>query len=155
MKTPEEIVYEAGRHALSDQESFVSGIRQRTGTLLAAHALVASFLGATAIRAEGLHAWSWLALLSLVAGLIIAALLLAQWRLGFAVDARGLYAELFAQQAGEASPEALAWLLTAGFVYQDLREANAERVQIMSALSVVLGLLMVVQTLAWIAELVS
>jgi hypothetical protein len=45
MRTLEEITYDAGRHALADQESLVAGIRQRTGTLLAAHALVASFLG--------------------------------------------------------------------------------------------------------------
>ena len=37
MKTLEEITYEAGRHALAEQESAVAGIRQRTGTLLAAH----------------------------------------------------------------------------------------------------------------------
>lgn len=51
MPALEEITYEAGRAALADQESLVSGIRQRTGTLLAAHALVASFLGATTVRA--------------------------------------------------------------------------------------------------------
>ena len=59
MKTLEEIAYEAGRAALSDQEALVAGVRQRTGTLLAAHALVASFLGATTnprdrIRSMGL-----------------------------------------------------------------------------------------------------
>jgi hypothetical protein len=47
--TLEEIVFEAGRDALADQDSVVNGIRQRTGTLLAAHALVASFLGATTV----------------------------------------------------------------------------------------------------------
>jgi hypothetical protein len=51
VKALEEIACEAGRDALADQETLVSGIRQRTGTLLAAHALVASFLGATTIRA--------------------------------------------------------------------------------------------------------
>lgn len=56
MPALEEITYEAGRAALADQESLVSGIRQRTGTLLAAHALVASFLGATTVHAQGLHA---------------------------------------------------------------------------------------------------
>ena|SRR5829696_7682351 len=50
----EEITYEAGREALADQEALVAGIRQRTGTLLAAHALVTSFLGATTIREAGL-----------------------------------------------------------------------------------------------------
>jgi hypothetical protein len=46
MATLEEITYDASRSALADQESVAAGIRQRTGTLLAAHALVASFLGA-------------------------------------------------------------------------------------------------------------
>jgi hypothetical protein len=49
------VTYEAGRDALADQEALVAGIRQRTGTLLAAHAVVASFLGATTIRAVALR----------------------------------------------------------------------------------------------------
>jgi len=53
--TLEEIVFEAGWDALSDQDSVVTGIRQGTGTLLAADALVASFLGATTVKAKGLH----------------------------------------------------------------------------------------------------
>jgi hypothetical protein len=35
--TLEEIVFQAGRDALADQATVVTGIRQRTGTLLAAH----------------------------------------------------------------------------------------------------------------------
>jgi hypothetical protein len=58
VKTLEEIVYEAGRDALADQEALVAGVRQRTGTLLAAHALVASFLSAATIRESGLDAWA-------------------------------------------------------------------------------------------------
>src|ERR1700733_5480083 len=81
----EEITYEAGRHALADQEALASGIRQRTGTLLAAHALVASFLGATVIRAYGLDAFGWIALGALVLGLGIAAVLLAPWPLKFSI----------------------------------------------------------------------
>jgi hypothetical protein len=46
--TLEGIVFQAGRDALADQDSVVTGIRQRTRTLLATHALVASFLGAPA-----------------------------------------------------------------------------------------------------------
>jgi len=93
MKTLEEVTYEVGRSALQDQENVVAGIRQRTGTLLAAHALVASFLGATTVRETGLAVWPWLALLALVAGLVAAATLLVPWRLKFAVDARELYRE--------------------------------------------------------------
>ena len=75
MKTLEEITYEAGRDALADQESIVTGIRQRTGTLLAAQALVASFLGAATIREHGLAPWSYAALAVLLAGLAVAAVL--------------------------------------------------------------------------------
>lgn len=59
MQTPEQIAYEVGRDALSEQESLVVGIRQRTGTLLAAHALVASFLGSATLRAQGASPLAW------------------------------------------------------------------------------------------------
>jgi hypothetical protein len=153
LKTLEEITYEAGRDALADQEGIVSGIRQRTGTLLAAQALVASFLGGTAIKAHGFHLWEWLAVIALVLGLILAAAVLAPWRLKFAVDARDLYTELYPQAAEEAPNDTLGWLAAAAFGYQDLRVENAPRVRLISALSAVLGVLMVVQTIFWLAAL--
>jgi hypothetical protein len=154
MPALEEITYEAGRSALADQESIVTGIRQRTGTLLAAHALVASFLGATTVRAQGLHALGWVAVAALLLGLVAAAILLAPWRLKFAVDARELYDELYEQAAAEAQADTLGWLATAGYSYQALREENAPKVRGMSLLSGTLGVLMVLQTLAWLTALV-
>ena len=153
MPTLEEITYDAGRAALADQESIVAGVRQRTGTQLAAHALVASFLGATAVHARGLHTWGWVALATLVAGLVVSAILLAPWRLKFAVDATDLYRELYDQAAAEAEADTLGWLAAAGFGYQKLRAENAPKVQTMSWLSGFLGLLMVAQTLAWLTAL--
>jgi hypothetical protein len=79
--TLEDVVFEAGRSALADQDAVVTSIRQRTGTLLAAHALVASFLGATTVEARGLHGFGWGAVLVLVLGLVVAAVLLAPWKL--------------------------------------------------------------------------
>jgi hypothetical protein len=149
----EEIVYEAGRDTLADQEALVAGVRQRTGTLLAAHALVASFLGATTIRAAGVEGWSWVALSCLVLGLIAAAVLLAPWRLKFAIDARQLYDELYDLAAAEAQADTLGRLASAGYSYQALREDNTSSVRRMSRISGALGILMVVQTLAWLAGL--
>ena len=149
----EEITYEAGRSALADQESLVAGVRQRTGTLLAAHALVASFLGATAVRVHGLNALGWLAVAALVVGLVVAAILLWPWRLTFAVDARELYDELYEQAASEAPAETLGWLAAAGYGYQALREKNATRVRYMSWLSGALGVFMIVQTVLWLTAL--
>jgi hypothetical protein len=153
VKTLEEIVYEAGRDALADQEALVAGVRQRTGTLLAAHALVASFLGAATIRETGLDGWGWAAIVLLVLGLVAAGVLLAPWRLTFSVDARELYRELYEEAATEADAGTLGWLASAGYGYQALRERNAARVTWMSRISGALGTLMVLQTVAWLAGL--
>jgi hypothetical protein len=147
----EEITYEAGRAALADQESLVAGIRQRTGTLLAAHALVASFLGATTVHAHGLHGLGWVAVAALMLGLVDAAILLSPWRLKFAIDAQDLYVDLYEQAAAEAEGDTLGWLATAGYSYQAIRKENASKLRRMSWLSGALGVLMVAQTLAWLA----
>lgn len=155
MQTFEQIAYDAGRSALADQESLVAGIRQRTGTLLAAHALVASFLGATTLRDRGLSVSSWFALAALMLALIIAAILLAPWRLGFALDARDLYDELHKQAASDAHNAVVDdGRAAAGFAYQALHEENSPRVRRMSRLSGLLATLMVCQTIAWLVALV-
>ena len=150
VKTLEEVTYEAGRAALADQEAMVIGIRQRTGTLLAAQALVASFLGGTALKGHGFDAVGWLAVLALLMGLVVAAVVLAPWRLRFAVNARDLYEQLYGQALGETGLDSLRWLAAAGFGYQDLQEQNDRRVLWLSRLSAALGVLMVMQTVLWL-----
>jgi hypothetical protein len=113
----------------------VGGIRQRTGTLLAAQALVASFLGGTAIKDYGFHALGWLAVLALLMGLVVAAVVLAPWRLKFAVNARDLYEQVYRQAREEADLDSLRWLAAVGFGYQDLRLRNARSVRWLSRLS--------------------
>ena len=100
-----------------------------------------------------MHTWGWVALAALVAGLVVSAILLAPWKLKFAVDARDLYTELYEQAAAEAEADTLGWLAAAGFGYQTLRAENARKVQRISWLSGLLGALMVAQTIAWIAAL--
>jgi hypothetical protein len=153
LPTLEEITYQAGRAALADQESVVSGARQRTGTLLAAHVLVASFLGATSVRDHGLHALGWVALSALVLGVLVAACLLFPWPLKFAIDAPVLYSQLWRQAADEAEDDTLGWLAAAGFGYQELRAENARKVAIISVLSGLMAVLIVIQTLAWLTAL--
>jgi hypothetical protein len=153
MPTLEEITYEAGRSALADQESLVAGIRQRTGTLLAAHALVASFLGAATVHAHGFSGLAWLAVVALLLGLVDAAVLLSPWQPKFAIDARELYSGLYHQALAESKTDTLGWLAAAAYGYQDLREENAATVSRMSWLSGALGVLMVMQTLAWLTAL--
>jgi hypothetical protein len=151
--TLEEIVFQAGRDALADQDSVVTGIRQRTGTLLAAHALVASFLGATTVKARGLHGFSWAALAALVIGLVISAVLLSNWKLRFALDAPDFYAELYDEAVAEAETDTLGWLVSAAYGYHNLRRENADRVRIMGVLLTLLGVAMVLQTIFWLVAL--
>jgi hypothetical protein len=80
--------------------------------------------------------------------LAVAAVLLAPWKLKFAVDARDLYRELYPRAAKEAAEDTLGWLAAAGFGYQSLREENAGRVSTMSKLSAGLAILLIVQTVS-------
>jgi hypothetical protein len=90
------IVYELALRSLDQQERELSELRARTNTVIAAAALIASFLGAAAISEHGgLSAWSVIALavLALTGGLSLYVL----WprELSFAFDARRTYAELY------------------------------------------------------------
>lgn len=89
---------------------------------MAAHALVASFLGATTLRDHGLSPLGWVALVALVLGLVAAAILLGPWRLGFAMDARKLFDQLREQAAWEERAHTLDWLAAAGFAHQAVHE---------------------------------
>jgi hypothetical protein len=153
VKTLEEVTYDAGRAALAEQEAFVAGIRQRTGTLLAAHALVASLLGGASVGAGGIGPWELLALIVLLLGLGLGAVLLGPWPLRFAVDARDLYRELRAQAAVGTGVEPNAWLVGAGFGYQALRDRNAPRVRLMSHLCAALAGIVVFGALCWLLAL--
>lgn len=150
----EEIAYDAGRHALADQEAFVAGIRQRAGTLLAAHALVASFLGATALREAGATPLTWLALAALVAGLTIAAILLAPTRIVSTIAADEVYATAM-RSADLSDPDDLTWLASVGFSYQRIVDGNVQMVRWMTRLSIALATLVVVHALFWIAALMG
>jgi hypothetical protein len=68
-----ELAYTLSLRTLGQQEASLNELRARTGTLLAAAALVASFLGATAIARDGFDVWTACALIALVASVVFAA----------------------------------------------------------------------------------
>jgi hypothetical protein len=90
------LVYELALRSLDQQERELVELRARTNTVIAAAALIASFLGAAAIeRADGISIWAIAALVvfSLTGGLSL--LVLWPRELRFAFDARRTYAELY------------------------------------------------------------
>lgn len=90
------LVYELALRSLDQQERELSELRSRTNTVIAAAALIASFLGAAAIREHaGLSALALLALAVLVITGALSLYVLWPRELGFAFDARATYGELY------------------------------------------------------------
>jgi hypothetical protein len=92
-----ELSYDAAVRALDLQERGVEQLRSRTGTLLAASSLTASFLGAQTIQhIGGLQTLGSLALISLAASIVLCVYVLLPRRgLVFSVNATAMYETLF------------------------------------------------------------
>jgi hypothetical protein len=67
MSTPEELAYAESVRALEQQARSVDEVRSRTGVLLAAASIVASFLGAEALAGSDLDALAGLGLVAFLA----------------------------------------------------------------------------------------
>jgi hypothetical protein len=69
-----EVAYREAARALDEQLTVFDGVQTRTGTLIAAAAIVTSFLGGQALTSGGPAGWTWIALAAF-AGLLVVALL--------------------------------------------------------------------------------
>jgi hypothetical protein len=97
----EQLAYETSAQALRQQEGLLSDLRGRTGTLLTAASLVASFLGGRAIDVEGLSALNIVGGLAYLATIAISVYLLApNSALEFAIRGSETY-EYFVQRGIE------------------------------------------------------
>jgi hypothetical protein len=72
--------YELSLRALDQQERALEELRNRTGTLLAASSLIASFLGARAIDRVGVDGAALIPLLSFVVSVLLSVYVLAPKR---------------------------------------------------------------------------
>ena len=92
-----ELSYDAGIRGLDLQERAVEQLRARTGVLLAASSLTASFLGAQTIQHEsGLNVLSALALISLAVSVLFCVyVLLPKQVFEFSLNAPQVYEALF------------------------------------------------------------
>jgi hypothetical protein len=96
MASLEQAAHEIALRALSQQEQVLAELRARTGTLLTASSLIASFLGAQAIARDGLSVWIVLALVAFGISVILSIyVLLPKDGLIFALDAPETYEALF------------------------------------------------------------
>ncbi len=108
--TKQELAYETAVTAVNRQEELAQ-LRSRTGMLLAAGSLVASFFGATALGQEGTGAWSWLAVTTFVLSFVGSIYLLAPKEgLGFALNGPRLFEQLKGKRLDQAHLQTAVWL---------------------------------------------
>jgi hypothetical protein len=93
--TLEELLLDQSQRALDRQERTVAELRARTGTLVAAAALVGGLLAGTMPRHGAAHNWSVAGLVCLALTLLCALVILLPKRLVFVLDFPKLYGELW------------------------------------------------------------
>lgn len=91
MPTLEELLYEMAVRSLDQQERHVAELRARTGTLLAAAALAATFLGGTAIDRAGVSPLVVPAIATLVLAVVLCMRILAPHPMAFSLNVRALH----------------------------------------------------------------
>ncbi len=97
-----ELSYQAAIRSLDLQERGVEQLRARTGTLLAASSLTASFLGAQAIQRNGIGLFGALALASLASSIALCIyVLLPKSDLVFDIEPSKMYESLLDAVADE------------------------------------------------------
>ena len=96
MSALEQLAHDIAQRALAQQEAALEELRARTGTLLTASSLIASFLGAEAIGRGGLSVWIVGALGAFVGSVLLSIyVLLPKDDLIFALDAPVAYEALY------------------------------------------------------------
>ncbi|MGH2984976.1 MAG: hypothetical protein ACRDK5_12135 [Solirubrobacterales bacterium] len=121
----EEITYDLALRALADQEGALRDLRARTGTLLTAASLIASFLGGQAIARAELSALVVLGVVAFAACVMLCIyVLLPKEGLIFAIDGPQAYQALYAVREDE--EEVQRWLT---YWVQGFRSNNHEAVK--------------------------
>jgi hypothetical protein len=143
-----QLIYEQAQKALEQQERQVYELRQRTGTLLAAAALIASFFGTAAVGRGGGAVPVVLAAFALVVTVLSGLYVLYPHQLDFALDARRLYDDLVVD---EHDSDQL--LLSVAFGLRDRRELNGRTVDRLGRCLAVAAVALGVQIACWTSAL--
>ena len=119
MESPDprkKLAYDESVRALELQSSALDDLRSRTGILLAALSLSASFLGAQALKDPGLTGWSWAAIGSFaVSGLLSLGVLWPGWKWRFTSNAKTIIEDVQSDES-----------LTLDQMYETYAESNQE-----------------------------
>lgn len=150
--TLSQLSYHAAVRALDLQERAVEQLRARTGTLLAASSLTASFLGAQVIHhTNGLGIRGVLALTSLACSVgLCVYVLLPKEGFMFSINAALMYEELFelANDEGEVHRRLIYWL-------EGFRRHNDDKIGRLGRCFFVAAVALVLQLMFWTWTLID
>jgi hypothetical protein len=133
-------MYDAAVRALAQQETALEALRARTGTVLTAASVIASFLGGQAISRNGLTIWVVLALGAFGAVVFLSVDALIPRRLQFWIDTEAAYDVLLSYSNDDRGIErALARL------HQDLRRLNEPTVSRLARRARLTGLILAIE----------
>jgi hypothetical protein len=161
-----EVAYNEAARALDEQLKVFEGVQARTGTLVAAAAIVTSFLGGQAAIVGGTGGWTWVALAAFAGLLVLALLVLRHPKPVTAASPSRLiptYIEGAGSpdaEAGVVSPAHAATALTPlALLYRDLslymeesHHTNSQEVERLRHLFDGAAALLMVEILAWVIE---
>ena len=80
----EKLAYDEAVRGLEPQRASLDALRNRTGTLMAAAALVTTFIGGRALQGDN-SAWTTVAIIAFVAVMATTFIVLLPWKLHFAL----------------------------------------------------------------------
>jgi uncharacterized protein HemX len=145
-----ELSYETAVRALDLQERALGEMRQRTGTLLAASSLTASFLGAQTIqRTSSLGVLGGLALIALAASIGLAVyVLLPKQGFTFSHNAVVAYKNLYDQDDEEVRRRLIYWL-------GELWDHNEQKLEHLNRYYFGAAVMLVLQLVFWTWSLAS
>jgi hypothetical protein len=161
-----EVAYKEAARALDEQLKVFEGVQARTGTLVAAAAIVTSFLGGQAAIAGGTGGWTWVALAGF-AGLLVLALLVLRHPKPVTAASPSRLIPTYIEGAGGrdaearavSPPDATTVLTPLALLYRDLslymeesHHTNSQEVERLRHLFDGAAALLMLEILAWVIE---
>jgi hypothetical protein len=144
----EQLSYELTTAALAEQERALSGLRTRSGTVLAAASIAGSFLGAKTSHG-GLGVWAILALIAFLLCLASSILVLLPHELVFAFRGKALLAESDHQDVHDVAEAYRA----AGIWMEPYLDINGEKIAALSSWFAASCVLLAAEVVLWTISL--
>lgn len=147
-------MYEASVRAAQDQAAILDGLRGRAGTVLAASALVSSFLGGQALRASGglqVASGVGIALAAFVASALLTLGILWPFEFRFVLSARAMFRAL--DQHRDDAAEVPAFLRALALQLERRYDENLRKIRRLQWAFQLAIVSLVVEVAAWIVIL--